>query len=242
MEMNEPDTSLSRRQEKNLLKVAKDVARSEFANPQRAGCPDSETLNLLARRRPSLAESADLIDHIGTCSPCFNEYSRCRAAHKRGIRITYALVSAAAVVLLAVAVSRSWQSPRGHRAAPPTTVARSPIPEEHVTPRVLDLRMKGVSRSDTPNGQLDGDPPRLQRVKLSLSILLPIGSEDGMYDVALIDSSRQPILTATGNTKLQNFVEVLPVMLNLSNLAPGLYELRIRRAQTPWNAYPILLE
>ena len=103
--------------------------------------------------------------------------------------------------------------------------------------------MKGVSRSATPkNRQLDGDLPRLPRGKLSLSILLPIGSEDGMYDVALIGSSRQPLLTATGSAKLQDFVEVLPVMLNLADLAPGPYELRIRRAQTPWNAYPILLE
>ena len=63
-----------------------------------------------------------------------------------------------------------------------------------------------------------------------------------MYDVALIGSSRQPLLTATGSAKLQDFVEVLPVMLNLADLAPGPYELRIRRAQTPWNAFPILLE
>ena len=106
MEMNDSKRSLSRRQEKNLLKAADAVARSEFANPQREGCPGSETLSLLARRRPSLAESADLIDHIGTCSPCFNEYSRCRAVYKRSIRITYALASAAAVVLLAVAISQ----------------------------------------------------------------------------------------------------------------------------------------
>ena len=96
MQMNDSDKGLSRRQENNLLKAADAVARSEFANPEREGCPGSETLSLLARRRPSLVESADLIDHIGTCSPCFNEYSRCRAAYKRSIRITYALASAAA--------------------------------------------------------------------------------------------------------------------------------------------------
>ena len=242
MEMNETDTSLSRRQEKNLLKVAKAVAHSEFANPQREGCPDSETLNLLARRRPSLAESADLIDHIGTCSPCFNEYSRCRAAYKRAVRVTYALASAAAVVLLAVAVFRSWQSPRAHPTVPPTTVARSPIPEQHITPVVLDLRMKGVSRSDTPNGQLGGDPPRLPRTRLSLSIQLPTGSEDGVYDVALIGPAGKSMLETRGEAKLQNFVEVLPVYVSLDDLAPGLYELRLRRAQTQWSSYSVLLE
>lgn len=63
-----------------------------------------------------------------------------------------------------------------------------------------------------------------------------------MYDVALIGSTSQPMLTASGNSKLQDFVQVLQVPLDLSKLAPGLYELRIRRAQTPWNTYPILLE
>ena len=56
MEINDSDKSLTRRQEKNLLKAANAVARSEFANPQREGCPDSETLSLLARRRRSLAD------------------------------------------------------------------------------------------------------------------------------------------------------------------------------------------
>jgi len=37
-------------------------------------------------------------------------------------------------------------------------------------------------------------------------------------------------------------VEVLPVKLDLTDLAPGRYELRLRREQTSWSAYAILLE
>ena len=242
MEMNEPDRFLSRRQERDLLKAANAVARGEFANPRREGCPASETLNRLARRRISLEEAGDLTDHIATCSPCFIEYSRYRAVYKRGIRAAYVLASAAAVLLVAVAVSRTWNSPRGIPATPPTTVARAPIPAEQAIPRVLDLRMRGDSRSDTPSGRADGDPPRLPRERLLLSILLPIGSEDGVYDVALVSSSGQPIRTATGTSKLQDFVQVLPVTFDLSGLTPGRYELRIRRARTPWNSYPLLLD
>lgn len=240
MEMNEPDRFLSRRQERNLLKAANAVARSEFANPRREGCPDSETLNRLARRRLSLEESGDLTDHIATCSPCFIEYSRYRAVYKWGIRAAYVLASAAAVLLVVVAISRNF--PRGIPATPPTTVARAPTTTGQAIPRVLDLRMRGDSRSDTPNGPADGDPPRLPREQLLLSILLPIGSEDGVYDVALVSSSGQPIRTATGTSKLQDFVQVLPVTSDLSGLTPGRYELRIRRARTPWNSYPLLLD
>jgi hypothetical protein len=71
---------------------------------------------------------------------------------------------------------------------------------------------------------------------------LPIGSEDGIYELALISSSGQAVLETTREAKHQNFVEVLPVELNLSGFAPGPYELRLRRTQTQWNTYSILLE
>src|SRR5712664_822266 len=105
MEMDNPYRSLSRCQEKNLLKAAAAAARTEFDSPQRTGCPDSETLTLLARRHSSLVVLPDLIDHIGTCSPCFVEYSRYRAVYKRHVRV-YALASAAAVVVLSLLIAR----------------------------------------------------------------------------------------------------------------------------------------
>ena len=73
--MNGPDKAFSRRQEKSLLRIAAQITRSAFDSPQRIGCPKSQTLKLLAQRSPSVGESPDLIDHIATCSPCFNEYS-----------------------------------------------------------------------------------------------------------------------------------------------------------------------
>jgi hypothetical protein len=242
MEINDSDRSLTRRQEKNLLKAANAVARSEFANPQREGCPDSETLSLLARRRRSLAESADLIDHIGTCSPCFIEYSRSRAAYKRRIRISYALASAAAVVILSLVIARSLHMPGGHPSPTLKEIARSPVQGDRVTELVLDLRMKGVSRSDTPDRQGNEIPPRLPRTRLSLSIQLPIGSEDGIYDVALISPAGKSMLETRGEAKLHNFVEVLPLDVDLADLAQGMYQLRLRRLQTQWISFSILLE
>ncbi len=102
--------------------------------------------------------------------------------------------------------------------------------------------MKGVSRSDTPDRPGNEIPPRLPRTRLSLSIQLPIGSEDGIYDVALISPAGKSMLETRGEAKLQKFVEVLPVQVNLADLAPGLYHLRLRRAQTQWSAYSVFLE
>jgi len=45
--------------------------------------------------------------------------------------------------------------------------------------------MRGVSRGDD-GGQPSHEVPRLHRAKLDLSIYLPVGSEEGSYDIALI--------------------------------------------------------
>jgi hypothetical protein len=63
-----------------------------------------------------------------------------------------------------------------------------------------------------------------------------------MYNVALVEPDGQSLREATGEARLRNFVLVLPVELSVSDLSAGLYELKIRRAQMPWNTYPVLLE
>jgi hypothetical protein len=234
MEMSDPHRSLSRREEKSLLRIAAAATRSEFGIPERTGCPHSETLKSLAGRQPSPPETPDLIDHIGTCSPCFIEYSRYRTIHKHRVRILYAL-ACAGVLLVCFTAVRSLHTPIGRPSPPGTEIASS-------QELVLDLRMKGVSRSDNPDKQGDGTIPRLPRTRLSLSIQLPVGSEDGTYDVALVNSLGQSVVEARGEAKLQSFVEVLPVQVNLADLAPGLYQLRLRRAQTHWSSYLVVIE
>ena len=143
MESNSPYRSLSRRQEKNLLNAAAAAARTRFENPDRIGCPDSRTLSLLARRHPSVEESPDLIDHIGTCSPCFVEYSRLRTAYKLRVRISYTLISVAAVIVLTIAVARTFNLLGGSAASNREQIASAPQPT--TTEFVLDLRMAGAN-------------------------------------------------------------------------------------------------
>jgi hypothetical protein len=235
MEMNAPHARFSRRQERNLLHVAADVARSEFDSPERIGCPAPGTLNLLARRASSLAESPDLIDHIATCSPCFVEYSAYRATYKRRVRIYSSLASAAALVVLWLAVIRLF--PGGQTSLSQNEIARGGAP----LARILDLRASSVPRGDTPVPKAAATP-RLPRANLELLIYLPVGSEEGVYEIVLVNASGQSALTSSGEGKLQNFVEVVPARLDLSGLTAGPYELRLRLAQGPWNSYPIMLE
>jgi len=235
--MNGPDKAFSRRQEKSLLRIAAQITRSSFDSPQRIGCPKSQTLELLAQRSPSVAESPDLIDHIATCSPCFNEYSRYRTAHKRRVAIWFWLASFALLALCFLLVrARIW--PSGQAPAFKNEIAGGAEPLE----QVLDLRLSGIARGAAPEPQ--GAPlPRIPRGKLALSIYLPTGSEDGVYEIALINTSGRDMLTESAEAKLQNYIEVLPVSLDLTRFSAGRYELRIRsRQERQWNSYLVVIE
>jgi len=237
VEINGPEASFSPRQEKSLLRIASQLARSGFDSPQRIGCPVSQTLKLLAQRSPSVAESPDLIDHIATCSPCFIEYCRHRTAHKRRVAILFSLASSALLALCFLLV-RARILPTGQTPAQRNEVARKAGPLE----QVLDLRLSGIPRGDAPEAR-DGPIPRLPRRKLALSIYLPTGSENGVYEIALAKVAGQPIVTGSGEAMLQSYIEVLPASLDLTSFPAGRYELRLRRSPAvQWNSYLVVID
>ena len=54
--------------------LARGLSR-EFPNPQRLGCPSSKVLRDIAFRKLRLAEVHEWLDHLGTCSPCYREFT-----------------------------------------------------------------------------------------------------------------------------------------------------------------------
>jgi hypothetical protein len=237
MEMNGPGKGFSRRQEKSLLRIAAQITRSAFDSPQRIGCPKSQTLKLLAQRSPSAGESPDLIDHIATCSPCFIEYSRYRTAHKRRVAILFSIASSALLALCFLLV-RARILPTGQTPALQGEAARGAAPLE----RVLDLRLSGIPRGEAPEAK-DGQIPRLPRGRLTLSVYLPTGSESGIYEIALANAAGESLVTGSGEAMLQNYIQVLPVSLDLTKFPAGRYELRIRGGPAvQWNSYVIVIE
>src|SRR5258708_17776594 len=75
MEEQLPYRNLSRGEERRLIQRAADAVMSDFPNPERLGCPESTALIAIAQGRLASPETADVIDHIATCSPCLLEYS-----------------------------------------------------------------------------------------------------------------------------------------------------------------------
>jgi hypothetical protein len=105
----------------------------------------------------------------------------------------------------------------------------------------LDLSKFGVARSDAPANLRGVFRSKLPCARLRLSIRLPIGSEDGRYEVAVKSDAGERLVSASGDMRVQDYVEVLPVDVDLSSLVPGNYILAVRRIGYSWREYSIAL-
>ena len=73
--------ALMRKEEATFLKAARRVLlNSGFPNPERAGCPHRTVLKAIASLEvsPENEYVMDWIEHIGFCSPCYEEYDAIR--------------------------------------------------------------------------------------------------------------------------------------------------------------------
>src|SRR5580658_7211921 len=133
---------VGRMKETDLLKAATEALSSDFANPERTGCPEASTLEAIAERRLSLPDIDDLVDHIATCSPCFTAYNVYRKQHCYHCnRRRYAgILAVLAVVITASFFGRKILSP----------ALRPPVPISGVAPltAVLDFHERTSERSD----------------------------------------------------------------------------------------------
>src|SRR5579864_4396828 len=100
------DQALTRREEVGWIKAYQRVLlENGFPNPDRAGCPDNETLRALAFRKLGSEHVRDWIEHLSTCTPCFREYTEFRKEVERRRRAAYVGMAAAVIV---VVLSIGW--------------------------------------------------------------------------------------------------------------------------------------
>ena len=233
------DEILTRRQEKELLRCAAEVARSSRPNPNRLGCPKKDALANVANRRMAGPELGAIVDHVANCSPCFAEYWRIRNRRR-------ALQMSAAGLLIAlvgagVILAPSWLSqPKPsltRQVAPPPMVD---TPQRVAVPLavVLDLRFSSRTRGEVESTSA---APVLPRGLLDLATQLPIGSEEGVYELAFYTSAERRSETVRGRAVFRNRMEVLEARVDTSALPPGLYELRLRPVGSAWMSFRVRL-
>jgi hypothetical protein len=142
-------------------------------------------------------------------------------------------MAAAAAAVLVVAASVWWIA--AGRGTPAT------VPSSSTSLQVtLDLRPYSVTRSaETP----DAPPPLdLPRGVVELTLLLPVGSEPGPYDIQVLDSERRSLAFAQGEATIREFVTTLPVKLDLLDVAPGDHQLAVRRQGDGWRTFPAVVQ
>ena len=85
--------------------------------------------------------------------------------------------------------------------------------------------------------------PRLQlpRANLDATILLPIGSELGQYELRLVDGGGRVKLANQADAKLEDFTVRIAVNLDLRYFPPGAYSMEIRRVGEDWDPHPVVI-
>jgi hypothetical protein len=174
-------------------------------------------------------------EHITHCSPCFREFLGFRReltdARKRLVRRNrIVLVSAlAAAGIAGVAI---WTGGL-HGTRTPTTIA--------AVVRV-DLRPFALARNEVQ------DPPQSKQVAatfsrqaIRLEISLPVGSDEGKYDVRLMDSELRALMSSSAATAFTDHIVSISVAFDLSRLAPGSYVLGVHGPDGNWLTYPVAI-
>ena len=159
-------------EEKRILDALGRGLLKEFPNPERSGCPGSDVLKRIASKTMPLEEAEKWLNHLGSCSPCYRDFSELRKDREAQRRRT--LFAVAASILVAISIA-GWVLIQRHNETVLSQTA------------VLDLRNRSASRSPEPN---PGKPPlELRRRFSQLNIYLPLGSPEGAYEVRIVTTS-----------------------------------------------------
>jgi hypothetical protein len=205
------------------------------ANPTRVGCPTREVLSELAHKRRPISDPA--YEHLAKCSACYREFRAFQQAattHTMSFRKA-AWVAAAAAVIIIVAGAAWFLSPsRGERGTLPQPSAQeSQVAERRME---VDLRKYSVTRNEQQKPETG--PVSLARARSNLTILLPVGSEPGGYELQVLDSGLRSQASASGEATIRDYVTTLQTTIDLRALSPGAYQLALRRHGEDWRLFP----
>lgn len=226
----------TRQDERRLIKIATEAIRNDFPNPERLLCPESTALRAIARRHLSIPDAEDAIDHIATCALCFDEYNRHRRRYLLLRCARLALVFLAGIVAIGVA----WHFGPVNRVPEKQPIAHQAL--DPVLAATLDFRDRTVQRSAEAQRRPEPETPHLRRALLKLTILLPIGTEEGAYTVQFWTRNNQPVANETGTMAWDGSAETLLTTIDLRKLAPGQYTMAIRATNASWYTYPVILD
>lgn len=207
-------------------------------NPERIGCPPRETLSGLARRAQPIGDSG--YEHLLKCSPCYREFRALQRAQSvrppeqtMGSRPRW--LAAAAIVVLTAGLAGIWFYLAG-RTSPVALPAGSSSQSPEVRTAELDLRKFTATRSQQAGAETA--PVTLPSALTDLTLLMPIGSEPGSYDIQLLDADLQSKASAHAAGEIRDYITTIRTTLDLRGVQPGTYQLAVRRVGDDWRLFP----
>jgi len=210
----------SQKEEKRVLDLLAQGLSQDFPNPERVGCPDAEVLRGIALRKLPLTEVRRWLDHLGTCSPCFQQASEFRKeAERQRRRRKWTVAGGTAILLLAIGV---WV----------WIHTRKPATE------VLDLRQVPAVNPRSPTAQ-EQQTLLLYRWARHLTIELPAGSKPGIEEVAIFSETDVEIFDTTASARMEREAVYVEVDIDVSSFEPGQYFLGVREPGVTWSAYRV---
>jgi hypothetical protein len=103
---------------------------------------------------------------------------------------------------------------------------------------VLDLRGRATVRGENPS-ETSQSPLEVPRNAKALNLELPIGSNEGPYDIALLDPNGAEFFRTSAMAKLEDHIVVLRADVDLAGVSPGSYLLGVRHPGREWTRYPV---
>jgi hypothetical protein len=215
----------SERDEKRILDALGRGLLKEFPNPERSGCPGSEVLNKIASHEMPLSEAEKWLDHLTSCSPCYRDFLQLQAGYRHRRMQTILAIAASILIVVGVAGWALFFKQNG----PPV-----------VQTAVLDLRNRSVPRGGEAN---PGEQPlEISRQVRRLNIYLPLGSAEGPYEIRIATTTESAVFYTTGAASLKDGVTSIQAVVDLSSASSGQYVFQVRRPDSEWNSYPLMLQ
>ena len=187
----------------------------------------------LSRREFPIGDPA--YDHLSKCSPCYQEVRALQQADAAALTAAASrrrLMFAAAAAVVVLAIAGSWLALR-QSAEPAMSTPTADTARQIAS---LDLRPLAVTRSEDAKS---AKPLEVPRGRVNATILLPVGSSPGSYEVRILDGDLRVRASAKGSAEIHNYVTTLEAALDLSAVDVGDYQLTLKLEGGEWQIFPL---
>jgi hypothetical protein len=202
---------------RRVQRALRDSILRDYPNPQRRGCPGPDVLRQLASRDRS--EDDPAWEHVTHCSPCYGEFIELLAARSSAARRCLKWLVPAAASVLIVALAAVFFLRRN----PGPIQTREPVTAAVFVPARLDMRDWSPTRG-LENEKSAPTPQLLPRKRLDLSVVLPIGSMAGIYELQLLNPAGTVAFRAEAHADIDDGLTIMHVRADFSKLPAGDYQ------------------